>query len=157
MSTITEQLFDTVDFLIHRYHLHSRLPVDLGPLLEKFEIRGHNFTPMTMGYALVRPKQIYIGINQNLDPGWQRLAQAHEAAHIIANQQHPLFVCKTNDWSKDHDEREAHLIAACLLVPLRVVEENYRVGIAPQLAKALRVPPNVIDDRWAFARVHGDI
>jgi Zn-dependent peptidase ImmA (M78 family) len=157
MSTITDDLIDTIDFLIHRYRLHTRMPVDISPLLERFDIRKHNFTPMTMGYTLVRPKQIHIGINKNLDLSWQRMAQAHEAAHIIANQPQPLFVCKTNDWSRDGDEREAQLIAACLLVPLRVVAENYRVGIAPDLAKALKVPADLVDLRWSFARVHGDI
>ena len=49
------------------------------------------------------------------------------------------------------------LIAACLLVPLRVVAENYRVGIAPELARALKVPADLVDLRWSFARVHGDI
>ena len=157
MSTVSDELIDTIDFLIHRYRLHQRMPVDISPLLERFEIGRHNFTPMTMGFVLVRPKQIHIGINKNLDLGWQRLAQAHEAAHIIANQPHPLFVCKTNDWSRDRDEREAQLLAACLLVPLRVVAENYRVGAAPELAKALKVPPDLVDLRWSFARVHGDI
>ena len=86
MSTISDELLDAVDFLIHKYHLHSRLPVDLGPIMEKFQVGRHNFTPVTMGFVLVRPKIIYIGINQNLDIGWQRMAQAHEAAHVIANQ-----------------------------------------------------------------------
>jgi Zn-dependent peptidase ImmA (M78 family) len=157
MSTISDDLLDHIDFLIHRYRLHTRLPVDLSPILERFDTRKHNFTPMTMGFALVRPKSIHIGINQNFDVAWQRMAQAHEAAHIIANQQHQLFVCKSGEWSKDGDEREAQLVAACLLAPLKVVEENYRVGVAPQLAKALKVPPDLIDLRWSFARVHGDI
>lgn len=157
MSTITDDLLDGIEFLIHRYRLHSRLPVELGPLMERFDLRKHNFTPMTMGYALVRPKQIYIGINQNLDLSWQRMAMAHEAAHIIANQQQRLFVCKSGEWSKERDEREAQLVAACLLVPLKVIAESYRVGSAPQLARALKVPPDLVDLRWSFARVHGDI
>lgn len=157
MSTINDELLDTLDFLVHRYRLHSRLPVDLGPVLEKFEQRKYNFTPMTMGFVIVRPKQIYLGINQNLDLSWQRLAQAHEAAHIIANHQSRIHICKTNDWSREHDERQAQLIAAYLLIPQKVVEENYRVGAAPQLGKALKVPSDLVDLRWSFARVHGDI
>ena len=157
MSTLSDDLLDTIEFLIYRHRLHTRMPVELGPLIERFDIRRHNFTPMTMGYALVRPKGIHIGINKNLDVSSQRMALAHEAAHIIANQAHPIYVCKTGDWSKDEDEREAQLIAACLLVPLRVVAENYRVGVAGQVAKALKVPPDLVDLRWSFARVHGDI
>jgi Zn-dependent peptidase ImmA (M78 family) len=157
VSTISDQLLDTIDLLIHKYRLHNRLPVELGPLLERFEVSKHPFTPMTLGYALVRPKQIYLGFNQNLTLPWQRMALAHEAAHVIANQQHHLFVCKTNDWSKDHDEREAQLVAACLLVPLRVVEETYTVENSPQIARTLKVPSNLVDLRWSFARVHGDI
>jgi hypothetical protein len=42
-------------------------------------------------------------------------------------------------------------------VPLKVVAENYRVGVASQLAKALKVPPDLIDLRWSIARVHADI
>jgi Zn-dependent peptidase ImmA (M78 family) len=157
VSTLSDDLLDTIDFLINKHRLHTRTPVDLSPILERFDINRYNFTPITLGFALVRPKQMYLGINQNIDQSWQRMAQAHEAAHIIANQPHQLFICKTNDWSKDHDEREAQLIAAYLLVPQRVIEENYKVGAAPQLAKALRVPPDLIDLRWSFARVHGDI
>jgi Zn-dependent peptidase ImmA (M78 family) len=157
VSTLSDDLLDTIDFLINKHRLHTRTPVDLSPILERFEIHKYNFTPITLGFALVRPKQIYLGINQNIDLSWQRMAQAHEAAHIIANQPHPLFVCKTNDWSKDHDEREAQLIAAYLLVPQRAIEENYKVGAAPQLARALKVPPDLVDLRWSFARVHGDI
>lgn len=156
MSTLTDEVLDTVDFLIYRHRLHTRLPVDLGPILDRFDIRKHNFTPITMGFALVRPTQMHIGINKNLDAGWQRMAVAHEAAHIIANQPHQLYVCKTSDWSRDEQEREAHLIAACLLVPVRVVE-GYRPGLAPQLAQALKVPPSLVELRWSFARVHGDI
>lgn len=157
MSTLTDDVLDAVEFLIHRHHLHSRVPVDLSPILERFEICRHNFTPMTMGFTLVRPKLIHIGISKNLDAPWQRMALAHEAGHIIANQPHQLFVCKTGDWSRDKDEREAQLIAACLLVPVRIIEESYQVGAAPQLGKILKVPPSLVDLRWSFARVHGDI
>ena len=158
MSTLSDDLLDNIEFLIYRYRLHTRLPVELGPIIERFDIRRHNFTPMTMGFALVRPKGIHIGINKNLDVANQRMALAHEAAHIIANPSHQqIFVCKTSDWSKEQDEREAQLIAACLLVPLKIVAENYRVGVAGQLAKTLKVPADLVDLRWSFARVHGDI
>ena len=157
MSTLTDELLDTVDFLIHRHRLHTRLPVELGPVLDRFDIRRHNFTPITMGFVLVRPTQMHMGINKNLDVASQRMAMAHEAGHIIANQPHRFVVCRTSDWSREQDEREAHLIAACLLVPLRVVEESYDVGAAPHLAKILKVPPDLVDLRWSFARVHGDI
>jgi Zn-dependent peptidase ImmA (M78 family) len=157
VSTLSDDILDTIEFLIYRNRLHTRIPVELGPLLDRFDIKKHNFTPMTMGFALVRPKGMHIGINKNLDSSWQRMAIAHEAAHIIANQSHQIYVCKTSDWSKERDEREAQLIAACLLVPLRVVAENYRVGVANQLARALKVPSDLVDLRWSFARVHGDI
>ena len=157
MSTLSDPVLDTLDYLIHRYRLHTRLPVDIGVLLERFDIRKHNFTPMTMGFAVVRPKQLHMGINKNLDAAWQRMAMAHQAAHVIANQPHQLYVCKTGDWSRDRDEREAQLVAACLLVPLKVIEESYKVGAAPQIGKALKVPPDLVDLRWSFARVHGDI
>ncbi|GEM_PF-1515652 len=157
MSTLSDDILDTLDYFIHRHRLHTRVPVDLSPILERFEIHKHNFTPMTMGFTLIRAKQMHIGINKNLDPTWQRMALAHEAAHVIANQPHQLFVCKTRDWSRHRDEREAQLIAACLLVPLRVIEESYKVGAAPQIGKMLKVPPDLVDLRWSFARVHGDI
>ncbi|MBF6612959.1 MAG: ImmA/IrrE family metallo-endopeptidase [Chloroflexi bacterium] len=157
MSTLNEEIIDTVDFLIARHRLHSRFPVDLGPLLDRFDVRKHNFTPMTMGFTMIRPAGMHMGINKNLDLSWQRMAVAHELAHVIANQPHQLFVCKTSDWSRERDEREAQLIAACLLVPLKVVKDNYRVGVAPQLGKALKVPSDLVDLRWSFARVHGDI
>ena len=157
MSTLSDDILDTIEFLVHRHRLHTRLPVDLGPLLDRFDIRKHNFTPMTMGFALVRSRGIHIGVNSNLDVSWQRMAMAHEAAHVIANQPGRIFVCRTSDWSKDALEREAQLIAACLLIPTKVVAENYQVGAAATLGKALKVPPDLVDLRWSFARVHGDI
>ncbi|MEP6776703.1 MAG: hypothetical protein ABJA50_14005, partial [Chloroflexota bacterium] len=66
MSTLNDDLLDTIEFLVNRHRLHTRLPVELGPLLDRFEIRKHNFTPMTMGFAFVRPKSMHIGINKNL-------------------------------------------------------------------------------------------
>jgi Zn-dependent peptidase ImmA (M78 family) len=157
MSTLNDDLLDTIEFLVNRHRLHTRLPVELGPLLDRFDIRKHNFTPMTMGFALVRPKSIHIGINRNLKADEQRMAVAHEVGHIIANQPSQFYVCRTTDWSKEKDEREAHLIAACLLVPLRVVAENYYPGSIDQLARALKVPADLVELRWSFARVHGDI
>ena len=157
MSTLSDDILDTIEFLIHRHRLHTRTPVDLGPILDRFSIGKHNFTPLTMGFALVRPTQMHIGINKNLDIAWQRMAVAHEAAHIIANQPHRLFVCKTSDWSRKRDEREAQIIASCLLVPVKVIENSYQVGAAPEIARALKVPPSLVDLRWSFARVHGDI
>jgi hypothetical protein len=77
VSTLTDDILDTVEFLIYRNRLHTRLPVELGPLLDRFDIRKHNFTPMTMGFALVRPKGMHIGINKNLDASWQRMAISH--------------------------------------------------------------------------------
>lgn len=157
MSTLTDEVLDTLEFLIHRHRLHTSLPVDLSPILDRFDIRKHNFTPMTMGFVLVRPTQMHMGINKTLPIEKQRMAIAHEAAHIIANQPHQFYVCKTSDWSRDEHEREAQLIAACLLVPLRVIETGYRVNTAPQIASVLKVPPDLVDLRWSFARVHGDI
>ena len=157
MSTLSDDILDTIEYLVHRHRLHTRLPVDLSPVLERFDIRKLNFTPMTMGFALVRSRGIHIGINSNLDASWQRMALAHEAAHVIANQPGRIFVCRTSDWSKDAFEREAQLIAACLLIPTKVVAENYHVGAAATLGKALKVPPDLVDLRWSFARVHGDI
>ena len=46
MSTIPDELLDTLDFLVHRYHLHSRLPVDLTSVLEKFEQHKYTSPPL---------------------------------------------------------------------------------------------------------------
>ena len=46
---------DTVEFLIRRYRLHDRVPVDLTLLLNRFTVRPYDFTRVTLGFALVLP------------------------------------------------------------------------------------------------------
>ena len=61
-----DNIRDTIEFLIRRYRLHERAPVLLDPLLDRFTVRRYNFTAETLGFAVVRPREIHIGINGNL-------------------------------------------------------------------------------------------
>src|SRR5437762_6975976 len=116
---------DTIEFLIRRYRLHERVPVRLDALLDRFTVRRYNFTLRTLGFAIVRPREIHIGINQNLTPAWQRQAEGHEASHIIGYHPHRLYTCLRPEWSQEEHEHEAQLGAALLLVPLSAVQTYY--------------------------------
>src|SRR5437773_9416955 len=116
-----ENTQDTIEFLIRRYRLHERVPISLEGLLDRFTVRRYNFTPITLGFAVVRPREIHIGINRNLSPAWQRQAEGHEASHIIAYHPHRLYTCQCHEWFRDDYEHEAQLGAALLLVPLSAI------------------------------------
>lgn len=148
---------DTVDFLIRRYGLHERLPVDLGALLDRFVVRYYPFTPQTLGFAVVRPRQIHIGINSDLARPWQRMALAHEIGHIIAYHPHRLYTCKANRWFQDDHERIAQRIAALLLVPTPVLPTYGVEFSADDLAGLLEVPVSLVDLRWSQAHLAGEL
>jgi len=148
---------DTIAFLIRRYELHDRLPVDLGRLLDRFTVRYYPFTPRTLGFAVVRPREIHIGINGSLAPPWQRMAVAHEIGHIIAYHPHRLYTCKAGAWFQDEQERAAQLIAAHLLVPAAALPTYGVEFTAQQLADLLDVPISLVDLRWSQAHLHGDL
>ncbi len=152
-----ESTRDTIEFLIGRYSLHDRLPVDLGGLLDRFTLRRYPFTAWTLGFAVVRPREIHIGINERLPLPWQRMALAHEVGHIIAYHPHRLYTCKAYQWDQEEHERTAQLAAALLLVPLAAVR-TYGVEFTPaQLAHLLQVPTSLVDLRWAAAKLAGAI
>ncbi|HMA34648.1 MAG TPA: hypothetical protein VKY74_09220 [Chloroflexia bacterium] len=146
---------DTIEFLIRRYELHDRLPVDLGGLLDRFTVRRYPLTPRTLGFAIVRPREIHIGINATLSRPWQRLAEAHEVGHIIAYHPHRLYTCKANQWFQDDLEHTAQLAAALLLVPLAAVRTYQAEFTAGQLADLLQVPTSLVDLRWTHAKLEG--
>lgn len=148
---------DTVDFLISKYALHDHLPVRLDKVLERFTLRRHNFTPQTLGFAVVRPRLVYIGINQNLDRSYQRLAEAHETGHIIAYHPHKLYTCKVEEWYKDEIEREAQVIASYLLVPHAALQTYYEEFTTSELSGLLQVPRRLIDLRWMQAKLRNEI
>src|SRR5437763_15942610 len=144
---------DTIEFLIRRYDLHERLPVDLGVLLDRFTVRRYPFTAWTLGFAVVRPRDIHIGVNAHLPPPWQRLAAAHEAGHIIAYHPHRLYTCKAYQWDQEEHERSAQLAAALLLVPLRAVQTYQQEFTPTELANLLQVPTALVDLRWTQAKL----
>jgi len=152
-----ESTRDTIEFLIRRHKLHDRLPVDLAGLLDRFTLKHYPFTAWTLGFAVVRPRAIHIGINERLPLPWQRMALAHEVGHIIAYHPHRLYTCKAYQWDQEEHERTAQLAAAGLLVPLAAVR-TYGVEFSPaQLANLLHVPTALVDLRWATAKLEGAI
>lgn len=153
----TGSVRDTIEFLIRRYALHDHLPVDLTGLLDRFTVRRYPFTAWTLGFAVVRPREIHIGINANLPAPWQRLAEAHEIGHIVAYHPHRLYTCKAYQWDQEEHERAAQLVAARLLVPLAAVQ-TYGVEFTPAaLANLLAVPTALVDLRWAQAKLEGGV
>jgi Zn-dependent peptidase ImmA (M78 family) len=148
---------DTIEFLVRRYALHDRLPVDLSGLLDRFTMRRYPFTAWTLGFAVVRPREIHIGINAGLPVPWQRMAEAHEVGHIIAYHPHRLYTCKAYQWDQEDHERTAQLAAALLLVPAAAMQ-TYGVEFTPaQLARLLQVPTALVDLRWTQAKLEGAV
>ena len=156
-SGINENTRDTVDFLIRKYNLHDQLPVRLDKVMEHFTLRYHNFTPVTLGFAVVRPRVVYIGINQNLDQSYRRVAEAHETGHIVAYHPHKLYTCKVEEWYKDEIEREAQVIASYLLIPPGALQTYYEEFTTNELAELLQVPARLIDLRWVQGKLTGEI
>jgi Zn-dependent peptidase ImmA (M78 family) len=152
-----ESTRDTIEFLIRRYLLHDHLPVDLSGLLDRFTIRHYPFTAWTLGFAVVRPREIHIGVNERLPTPWQRMAEAHELGHIIAYHPHRLYTCKAYQWDQEEHERTAQLIAATLLVPLNAVRTYGEEFTPAQLANLLDVPTSLVDLRWTAAKLDGAI
>ena len=112
---------DTIEFLIRRYRLHERVPVRLDGLLDRFTVRRYNFTPRTLGFAIVRPREIHIGINQNLSPAWQRKPKATRPATSSPTTPTASTPASASEWCREAHEHEAQLGAALLLVPLTAV------------------------------------
>ncbi len=152
-----ENTRDTIEFLIRRYRLHERVPVRLDSLLDRFTVRRYPFTPLTLGFAVVRPREIHIGINETLSTAWQRAAEGHEVGHIIAYHPHRLYTCQPGEWFRDPYEHEAQLGAALLLVPLSAVRTYGDEFTATELATLLDVPVGLVDMRWSFAQVSGEL
>jgi Zn-dependent peptidase ImmA (M78 family) len=152
-----DNIRDTIDFLIRRYRLHEQVPVRLDELLDRFTVRRYNLTYKTLGFAVVRPREIHIGINQNLTPPWQRQAEGHEVGHIIGYHPHRLYTCQCNEWFREEHEHEAQMGAALLLVPLSAVYTYYDEFTPTQLADLLQVPVGLVDMRWSYAQVNGEL
>ena len=88
---------------------------------------------------------------------WQRTAEGHEVGHIIAYHPHRLYTCQPGEWFRDPYEHEAQLGAALLLVPLNAVRTYGVEFTAEELATLLNVPVGLIDLRWSFAQVNGEL
>lgn len=152
-----DNIRDTIEFLIRRYRLHERVPVRLDELLDRFTVRRYNFTARTLGFAVVRPREIHIGINGNLTPPWQRQAEGHEVGHIIGYHPHRLYTCYCNEWFREDYEHEAQLGAALLLVPRSAIRTYYDEFTPQELADLLQVPVCLVDMRWSYAHLHGEL
>ena len=148
---------DTIDYLIRHYRLHERLPVQLDEILDRFTVARYDFTAQTLGFSIVRPREIHIGINGNLAPALQRQAEAHELSHIIAYHPHRLYTCRSSLWQHDTHEYEAQIGAALLLVPLATVCTYYAQFTPNELATMLDVPLGLIDLRWSYAQLQGEL
>lgn len=143
--------------LIRRFRLHQTIPVSLARLLDRFTVRRHDLTDRTLGFTIVRPPDIHIGINASLPHEWQRQTEAHELGHILAGHPNGIYMCKINKWLRDELEREAQELAAYLLVPLPNIEESYRGLTVAELATVLEVPPGLVGLRQTLAIARGEI
>src|SRR5438477_1041660 len=119
---MNSQIRDTIDFLITRYHLHQKLPVDLTPLLENFTIRRYPLTEKTLGFTVIMDREVHIGLNEQLNTAYTRQTLAHETGHIIACHPNMHYTSERNMWSKHKLEHEAQTVASYLLIPSAAVK-----------------------------------
>lgn len=151
-----ERALDTVAYLVRRYRLHDRVPVDLGPLLENFTVREYNLTNRTLGFSIVMRHEVHIGINKYLTPPQRRLTLAHESGHIISFHPDMNYTCELNTWFKSRLEHEAQIIAAYLLVPQRAARIYGDALTAHEIARCLDVPVSLVDLRWSQGKIWGE-
>ncbi|MBM4762748.1 ImmA/IrrE family metallo-endopeptidase [Bacillus sp. B15-48] len=96
------------------------------------------------GFYKYDKRNKYIFINRNLDDPLQKFTCAHEFGH---SQLHPRlntpFLRKNTLYSTSRIEQEANTFAIELLVPDRIVHENYHSTIY-EMATAYGIPEEVV-------------
>ncbi len=151
-----ERALDTVAYLVRRYRLHDRLPVDISPLLENFTVRDYNLTYRTLGFSIVMRNEVHIGVNKHLNAAQRRLTLAHESGHIISFHPDMNYTCELNTWFKSKLEHEAQIIASYLLVPQRAACVYGDRLSAYEIATRLDVPVSLVDLRWSQGKIWGE-
>lgn len=90
-------------------------------------------------------------IGFNPDKPWchRRFTIAHEIGHIMMN-----HTCNKNMYDKSHNETEANNFAAELLIPTKLIKEDFKkIKNIPELSKLYRMSAEAISIKLGDARL----
>lgn len=134
--------------LIDRHRLHESAPVMIRQVAND-EGWLVTFRPLDSlnGFAVVSGRQRAMVINSALPWAYQRMAIAHEMAHVLCNHGGDIYASRIHegtfaDWLWDKCEREATIAAARILIPL----DRLAVGAdAEEVAASCGVPVELVE------------
>jgi Zn-dependent peptidase ImmA (M78 family) len=138
--------------LIERYDLHraaTSLPV---PILQIARNEGwivayaERMAPL-YGYAIVVGGRWFMRINSAVTLRYQRMAVAHEMAHVLNGDLDHLHLCTATpfeSWIDRKQEHRAQLAAARILIPRWVMRESESVA---EIATRCEVPTELVELR----------
>lgn len=140
-----------VSELIARYDLHTRLSVPVpirhiarneGWVVVYSEQMGRLY-----GVAVVHERLRLMRINADVTPSFQRMAIAHEMAHVLNGDIESIQLCAASvpafrGWLNRRQERQASLTAARILIPDWVLAEIQTVD---EIATACEVPRELVE------------
>jgi Zn-dependent peptidase ImmA (M78 family) len=145
---VTNHSIETALSLVRLYDLHlkPKQPVDIGPLLESFELRFEEDLPeTTWGFTLDLNHKIIITINGNLSTELARYVAVHEIGHVSCWHPNQLHACVQGRVLYDTMETEASTVAAYVLVPREAVTgPPLSRKAAVIIAAQYQVPPELV-------------
>lgn len=145
---VTNHSIETALSLVRLYDLHlsPKQPVDIGRLLESFELRFEEDLPdTTWGFTLDLNHRIIITINANLSTELARYVAVHEIGHVSCWHANQLHACVQGKVLYDTMETEASTVAAYILVPREAVTgPPLSRNAARVLAAHYQVPPELV-------------
>ena len=145
---VTNHSIETALSLVRLYDLHHnpKEPVDIGLLLESFELRFEEDLPdTTWGFTLDLNHRIIITINANLSTELARYVAVHEIGHVSCWHPNQLHACVQGKVLYDTMETEASTVAAYILVPREAVTgPPLSRKAAVVLAARYKVPPELV-------------
>lgn len=145
---VTNHSIETALSLIRLYDLHLNpcQPVDIGRLLECFELRFEEDLPeSTWGFTLDLNHKIIITINSNLSTELSRYVAVHEIGHVSCWHPNQLHACVQGRLLYDQMEMEATTVAAYVLVPREAITgPPLSLRAAGIIAAEYQVPPDLV-------------
>lgn len=145
-------------------------PVDIEKILRKLGIEYFNYDfsaaekqltkpDRILGAALVDGDDVVILCSDEATPNRRRFTLAHELAHCCLDAQHLKdghVEFRSDRNSKDPSEFNVNVFAGELLIPKKLLEEEYHNMIAPLsdvLAKIFEVSVNVMEKRLDYLKM----
>lgn len=156
IESATQKAIDTAKGLIQLYDLHRQPhhPVDISPLLAKFDLRFLDLPPTTFGFALALQHKIIIALNDRLSTELTRAVAMHEVGHIACFHPNQLHALQQGQWVNNQLETEATAVAAYTLLPQLAVRGEVATTVE-KIAAHYLVPPELVIIRWALFKRAG--